>query len=51
MVALYGPRTTVFVTLDDGVYEFTCDAHASLESSVARAHVDARKCGGLAAAF
>jgi sedoheptulose-bisphosphatase len=23
MVALYGPRTTVFVTLDDGVYEFT----------------------------
>merc|ERR1719428_233029 len=23
LVALYGPRTTVFVTLDDGVYEFT----------------------------
>merc|ERR1740123_2220061 len=23
MVALYGPRTTAFVTLDDGVYEFT----------------------------
>ena len=21
MVALYGPRTTVYVTLDDGVYE------------------------------
>jgi len=26
MVALYGPRTTVFVTLDDGVYEFTYGA-------------------------
>merc|ERR1719331_2333698 len=26
LVALYGPRTTVFVTLDDGVYEFTYDA-------------------------
>jgi len=23
LVALYGPRTTVFITLDDGVYEFT----------------------------
>ena len=23
MVANYGPRTTAFVTLDDGVYEFT----------------------------
>jgi len=23
MVALYGPRTTVFIALDDGVYEFT----------------------------
>jgi len=23
VIALYGPRTTVFVTLDDGVYEFT----------------------------
>lgn len=23
MVALYGPRTTVFMTMDDGVYEFT----------------------------
>merc|ERR1719203_1137943 len=23
MVALYGPRTTAYVTLDDGVYEFT----------------------------
>merc|ERR1719414_690743 len=23
LVALYGPRTTVFMTLDDGVYEFT----------------------------
>ncbi|CAJ1376778.1 unnamed protein product [Effrenium voratum] len=23
IVALYGPRTTVFITLDDGVYEFT----------------------------
>lgn len=27
MVALYGPRTTVFVTLDDGVYEFTYGAN------------------------
>merc|ERR1719497_205066 len=27
MVALYGPRTTVFVTLDDGVYEFTYRAN------------------------
>merc|ERR1719331_2419680 len=26
MVALYGPRTTTFVTLDDGVYEFTYNA-------------------------
>jgi len=26
LVALYGPRTTVFVTLDDGVYEFTYGA-------------------------
>merc|ERR1719331_3201043 len=26
MVALYDPRTTVFVTLDDGVYEFTYNA-------------------------
>mmetsp|Transcript_21234 Transcript_21234/g.48813 ORF Transcript_21234/g.48813 Transcript_21234/m.48813 type:complete len:377 (-) Transcript_21234:524-1654(-) len=26
MVALYGPRTTVFVRLDDGVYEFTYKA-------------------------
>ncbi|CAK0910331.1 unnamed protein product [Prorocentrum cordatum] len=24
LVVLYGPRTTAFVTLDDGVYEFTC---------------------------
>lgn len=23
IVTLYGPRTTVFITLDDGVYEFT----------------------------
>ena len=27
LVALYGPRTTVFVTLDDGVYEFTYGAN------------------------
>jgi len=27
MVALYGPRTTVFVALDDGVYEFTYGAN------------------------
>merc|ERR1719486_1325274 len=27
MVALYGPRTTLFVTLDDGVYEFTYGAN------------------------
>jgi sedoheptulose-bisphosphatase len=27
MVALYGPRTTAFVTLDDGVYEFTFGAN------------------------
>jgi sedoheptulose-bisphosphatase len=27
MVALYGPRTTTFVTLDDGVYEFTYGAN------------------------
>merc|ERR1719182_7699 len=27
MVALYGPRTTVFITLDDGVYEFTYGAN------------------------
>merc|ERR1719171_1619418 len=27
IVALYGPRTTVFVTLDDGVYEFTYGAN------------------------
>jgi len=27
MVALYGPRTTVYVTLDDGVYEFTYGAN------------------------
>jgi len=27
MVALYGPRTTMFVTLDDGVYEFTYGAN------------------------
>jgi len=26
LVALYGPRTTVFMTLDDGVYEFTLGA-------------------------
>jgi sedoheptulose-bisphosphatase len=26
LVALYGPRTTVFMTLDDGVYEFTLAA-------------------------
>merc|ERR1719188_2401666 len=24
LVVLYGPRTTAFITLDDGVYEFTC---------------------------
>jgi len=29
MVALYGPRTTVFITLDDGVYEFTYGANGS----------------------
>ena len=28
LVALYGPRTTVFVTLDDGVYEFMLVAQA-----------------------
>jgi sedoheptulose-bisphosphatase len=27
MVALYGPRTTVFIALDDGVYEFTYGAN------------------------
>jgi len=27
MVALYGPRTTAFVVLDDGVYEFTYKAN------------------------
>merc|ERR1712087_739776 len=27
LVALYGPRTTVFVVLDDGVYEFTYKAN------------------------
>jgi len=27
MVALYGPRTTVFVALDDGLYEFTYGAN------------------------
>jgi len=27
IVALYGPRTTVFVVLDDGVYEFTYGAN------------------------
>ena len=27
MVALYGPRTTVFVALDHGVYEFTYGAN------------------------
>lgn len=27
LVALYGPRTTVFVALDDGVYEFTYGAN------------------------
>jgi len=27
IVALYGPRTTVFVALDDGVYEFTYGAN------------------------
>merc|ERR1712228_290378 len=27
MVALYGPRTTVFIVLDDGVYEFTYKAN------------------------
>jgi sedoheptulose-bisphosphatase len=27
MVALYGPRTTMFVALDDGVYEFTYGAN------------------------
>merc|ERR1719333_1551347 len=27
LVALYGPRTTVFVTLDDGVYDFTYGAN------------------------
>jgi sedoheptulose-bisphosphatase len=27
MVALYGPRTTVFVAFDDGVYEFTYGAN------------------------
>merc|ERR1719160_1050319 len=27
MVALYGPRTTMFVVLDDGVYEFTYGAN------------------------
>lgn len=26
LVALYGPRTTVFMTMDDGVYEFTLGA-------------------------
>ena len=29
VVALYGPRTTVFVTLDDGVYEFTYGANGA----------------------
>jgi sedoheptulose-bisphosphatase len=27
MVALYGPRTTVYIALDDGVYEFTYGAN------------------------
>jgi len=29
MVALYGPRTTVFVALDDGLYEFTYGANGA----------------------
>ena len=29
MVALYGPRTTIFIALDDGVYEFTYGAEGA----------------------
>lgn len=29
MVALYGPRTTAFIALDDGVYEFTYGANGA----------------------
>jgi len=29
MVALYGPRTTVFIALDDGLYEFTYGANGA----------------------
>lgn len=37
IVAMYGPRTTVFLSLDDGVYEFTYGAAATTDNTTAHA--------------
>ena len=37
IVAMYGPRTTVLLSLDDGVYEFTYGAAATTDNTTAHA--------------